>query len=87
MSLWLFRKGLPLERNTEILRCAQDEAFPKVDDGAFRRWLMGKVLCGLFVLPGGGAFFEEGVEAFVFVGGAAEAAEDFGFDGEAGRGG
>ena len=37
---------------------------------------------GLAALPGGGAFSEEGGEAFLFVGGGAEAAEDVGFDGE-----
>jgi hypothetical protein len=41
----------------------------------------------LVVVPGGFAFFQEGLEAFLFVGGAAEAAEDFGFYGEAGGGG
>ena len=34
--------------------------------------------------PGWRAFFEEGCCAFGFVGGAAEAAEDFGFEGEGG---
>ena len=34
---------------------------------------------GLAVVPGGGAFGQESGEAFLLVGGAAEAAEDFGF--------
>ena len=37
---------------------------------------------GLAALPDGGAFGEEGGEAFLLVGGGAEAAEDVSFDGE-----